>query len=452
MARWDTIIRGGLVVGPRGAERADIAISGEKIAHVAPKLPRESSEEIDAGGLHVFPGVIDAHVHFNEPGRTDWEGFATGSAALAAGGGTCFCEMPLNASPPTLDGECFDAKRRAAEASSHTDFSFWGGLTPIYLDKLAELSDRGVMGFKAFMTESGIDDFPYADDATLEQGMQTAARLGLPVAVHAEDQGITSRLTAQARAQKLSDVRDYLASRPIAAEVAAVDRAIDLARRTNCSLHIVHVSSVEASRQIMLAKAIANVTSETCPHYLVLTETDMERIGAAAKCAPPLRSAAESGDLWQKVLAGDFDLIASDHSPAPPSMKQSDDFFDVWGGISGVQSTFSLLLSLEPRMPLEQVAALTSGNAATRFRLPNKGQISEGFDADLALVDLDAIFILRRERLLDRHKFSPYVGRKMRGEIRRTILRGQTIYCDGNIVAAANGRFVAPSRTPMQIR
>ena len=145
--------------------------------------------------------MIDAHVHFNKPGRTDWEGFATGSAALAAGGGTCFCEMPLNASPPTLDGESFDAKRRAAEASSHTDFSFWGGLTPINLDKLAELSDRGVMGFKAFMTESGIDDFPYADDATLEQGMQTAARLGLPVAVHAEDQGITSRLTAQVGAR-----------------------------------------------------------------------------------------------------------------------------------------------------------------------------------------------------------------------------------------------------------
>ena len=166
---------------------------------------------------------------------------------------------------------------------------------------------------------------------------------------------------------------------------------------------------------------------------------------------PPLRSAAESGDLWQKVLAGDFDLIASDHSPAPPSMKQSDDFFDVWGGISGVQSTFSLLLSLEPRMPLEQVAALTSGNAATRFRLPNKGQISEGFDADLALVDLDAIFILRRERLLDRHKFSPYVGRKMRGEIRHRSCAARQ-YTATEISLPPPTADLSPSRTPMQIR
>ena len=286
MSRWETVIRGGIVVGPHGTGRSDIAIAGGKIAQVAPQLPEQTCEEIDAAGLHVFPGLIDAHVHFNEPGRTEWEGFATGSAALAAGGGACFIEMPLNASPPTLDAASFAAKRRAAEASSHTDFAFWGGLTPINLDKLAELAECGVVGFKAFMVDSGIDDFPRSDDQTLEQGMKTAATLRLPVAVHAEDQELTARLTARARRMGLSGVRDYLASRPIAAELDAANRAMDLAHQTGCSLHVVHVNSVEVSRQIARRKSTVNVTSETCPHYLALTELDLERLGAAAKCAP----------------------------------------------------------------------------------------------------------------------------------------------------------------------
>src|SRR5271154_4071604 len=184
MSDWEIVIRGGIVVGPQGAARADIAIAGGKIAQVAPDLPSQDCEEIDAGGLYVFPGLIDAHVHFNEPGRTEWEGFASGSAALAAGGGTCFIEMPLNASPPTLDGPSFDAKRSAAEASSLTDFALWGGLTPDNLDNLEELAERGVVGFKAFMCDSGIADFPRADDATLRRGLQIAVRLNLPVAVH----------------------------------------------------------------------------------------------------------------------------------------------------------------------------------------------------------------------------------------------------------------------------
>lgn len=448
MDSWDLLIRGGTIVAPEGTRRADIAIAGDKIIEIAADLPRHASTEIDAGGLHVFPGLIDAHVHFNEPGRTEWEGFSTGSSALAAGGGTCFFDMPLNSSPPTLDAASFHAKRRAAEAASHTDFALWGGVTPVNLDKLPELARCGVIGFKAFMADSGIEDFPRSDDETLEQGMISAARLGLPVAVHAEDQELTSRLTAEARAAERRGVRDFLASRPIAAELSAVDRAIHIAERTGCSLHVVHVSSPAACRRIALAKANTQVTCETCPHYLALTDADMQRIGAAAKCAPPLRSAEESGELLQHLLAGDFDLIGSDHSPAPESMKRSDDFFAVWGGIAGVQSTLSLLLSLEPAIPLGQIAALTSANVAKRFRLPGKGQLVTGYDADLALVDLSSTYTLRREQLLDRHKLSPYIGRKLRGVVRRTILRGRTILLDGQIIQSdgrTRGRLVVPS-------
>ncbi len=442
---WELIIRGGTVIGPDGTGVADIAVAGGKIVEVGPKLFGKNVQAIDATGLHVFPGLIDAHVHFNEPGRAEWEGFSTGSSALAAGGGTCFFDMPLNASPPTLDGDSFDAKQRAAEASSRTDFALWGGLTPTNLGKLHELAARGVIGFKAFMCDSGIEDFPRADDRTLEQGMVVAASLGLPVAVHAEDQELTSCLTAQARQNKRVAARDYLATRPIAAELAAIGRAIDLAQKTGCSLHIVHVSSPEAARRIARKKGRVNVSDETCPHYLALTDSDLEQMGAIAKCAPPLRSREDVDRLWGQVLAGKFDLIASDHSPAPPSMKQSNDFFAVWGGIAGVQSTLSILLSLKPPLPLEQIARLLAGNVARRFGLPRKGEIVVGFDADMALVEVDATYTLRREQLMDRHQFSPYVGRTLRGVVRRTVLRGQTVYCDGKINGPAQGRLVKPT-------
>src|SRR3954465_12652120 len=194
---WDLLIRGGDVVTPDGVRAGtDVAVEGESIVELAPELSGAARETIDATGLHVFPGLIDAHVHFNEPGRTEWEGFATGSAALAAGGGTCFFDMPLNSSPPTLDGPSFDLKRRAAEASSRTDFALWGGLTPRNLDRMEELAEGGVVGFKVFMADSGIEDFAAADDYTLYRGMQIAAKLGLVVAVHAENDAITSGLAA----------------------------------------------------------------------------------------------------------------------------------------------------------------------------------------------------------------------------------------------------------------
>ena len=414
----DLLIRGATVVLPGvfGVE-ADVTIEGESIAAIGHDLG-SAREEIDARGLHLLPGMIDAHVHFNEPGRTDWEGWATGTRALAAGGATACIEMPLNAHPPTIDGAAFDAKAEAARASAQVDFALWGGLVPGNLDRLDELAERGVVGFKAFMCDSGIEDFPAVDDEVLEAGMQRAAALGLPVAVHAER---PSRLRAPAG----TTWRDFVASRPVEAELEAIEVALELAERTGCSLHVVHVSSGAGVALVAAGEA----TCETCPHYLTLTEDDLETLGTRAKCAPPLRPAAERDALWEHLGAGRIAFIASDHSPCPPELKAGD-FTAAWGGIAGAQATLGLLLE---RLPPQTVAALTSANVAERFNLP-KGRLEPGADADLVLVDL-------RERtvpeLQDRHGLSPYAGRPL-PRIVRTWVRG----------GAARGRLITPRKDP----
>jgi allantoinase len=393
--------------------------------------------------------VIDPHVHFNEPGRTDWEGIASGSSALAAGGGTCFFDMPLNSSPPTLDGPSFDMKREAAETSSRTDFALWGGLTPNNLDKLEELAERGVIGFKAFMSGSGIDDFERADDLTLYRGMKIARKLGLIVAVHAESEEITSRLANEARTNKnLPDWNSYVASRPIVAEVEAIQRAITLAAETGCKLHIVHVSNSRGSELVRLAAGHsgADVTCETCPHYLTLTTHDLQRLGARAKCAPPLRSPGDVDELWNDLRDGKFAFVASDHSPSPPSMKTGADPFTIWGGIAGVQSTLSILLGHGPRLPLPQIADLVATHAAERFGISNKGKLAVGYDADLALVAIDGCYELTEKMLLDRHKLSPYVGRTFHGIVTQTLVRGNTIFRNGETVGDFHGRLITPAR------
>jgi allantoinase len=452
MSQLDIIIRGGTVVTHESESVADIGIADGKIAQLASAIDDSGHEIIDANGLHIFPGLIDSHVHFNDPGRAHWEGIETGSHALAAGGGTMFFDMPLNSSPPTLDGKSFDLKRAVAEKTSLTDFALWGGLTPQNLDKLEELAERGVVGFKAFMSNSGIEDFPRADDATLREGMKRAAKLGKLVAVHAEDEEEINESVTQAISENKTSIRDYLDSRSVRTEVLAINRAINTAADTNCALHIVHVSCgygvgyVNAS----VRKRDVDVTCETCPHYLTLTEKDMETLGAAAKCAPPFRKTGEQEMLWSRLLTGQVCTVGSDHSPSPPEMKTDKNFFNVWGGISGVQHTLPLLLTEGHKnrgMPLHQIARLTSLNVAERFNLPKtKGRIAVGADADLALVDLNAQFTVRAEDLFYRHRHSPYVGRTLTGRLVRTILRGTTIFQDGKIVSPPIGKFVKPTR------
>jgi allantoinase len=448
MGGFDVLVRGGQIVGPVGIARADVGILDGLVAEIGPDLAGGAETEIDAEGLHVFPGVVDPHVHLNDPGRAEWEGFSSGTAAFAAGGGTCLFDMPLNASPPTIDGASFDLKLEAARGRALVDFCLWGGLVPGDPDRLDELAERGVVGFKAFMCATGIDDFDPADELTLFEGMRRAARLGLPVAVHAESDTITRRLAERARAEGRRAVRDYLASRPAVAEREAVARAIVLAKETGCSLHVVHVSTGAAVALVAAARSQGvDVTCETCPHYLVLTDDDAERIGALAKCAPPLRPRAEVEALWLELLAGNIPIMASDHSPAPPALKEGDDAFAVWGGISGCQTMRSTMLAESDRrsLTLPAISSLTATAAAERFALPGKGSLEHGRDADLALVDLGFEARLEAGDLLYRHPHSPFVGRVLRGRMMRTLVRGRTVFDDGRVThEAPHGRLVRP--------
>jgi allantoinase len=439
----DTVVRGGTVVTPSGQRRADLAIADGVIAQIGPDLGA-AREEIDARGLFVLPGLIDVHLHFNEPGRTEWEGAATGSRGLAAGGGTLFFDMPLNSTPVTVNARAFDAKRAALAAASITDFALWGGLVPGAIPEMAELAARGAIGFKAFMCNSGLPEFPRADDATLFDGMREAARLGLPVAVHAESEELTyalgNRMTGRG-------VRDFLASRPVVAELDAIQRALLFAGETGVKLHIVHISSGRGVALAADARATGvDVSIETCPHYLVFTDEDMERLGTVAKCAPPLRPRDHLDALWTELLAGRIDIVASDHSPTEPAMKCRD-FVSAWGGIAGVQSTLTVLLDRghhQRGLALDRVAALLAGTPARRFGIARKGALVEGFDADLVLIDPNESFTLDAGQLEQRHKSSPYVGQSFHGAVRRTIRRGETIFANGKILARTTGRFVRP--------
>jgi allantoinase len=430
------VIRGGSVVTSSSVRLADVAVTDGRISEVGPNL-KEAAEEIDASGLHVFPGGIDSHVHFNEPGRTDWETMANGSAALAAGGYTTYIDMPLNNLPVTVDGAAFDLKLEAARRSSIIDFGFWGGLVPGNVDRLAELAGRGAVGFKAFMCPSGIDEFPACDEKTLREGMKRIAELDSILLVHAEDPS------------KLSDpqgttARDFLESRPWEAELSAVHNAIAWAREAGCRLHIVHVSWAPSAALIRVARENGgDVSGETCPHYLLYSEDDLERLGALGKCAPPFRSAGSLDALWTALADGWLQMVVSDHSPSTLELKQGENFLRIWGGISGCQSTRQLLLA-QNRLDLPLIAALTSTNVAKRFGLPHKGDVAPGFDADLWLVDLSHEDVVRKEDLLYRNPFSAHEGQPIRGRTVRTFVRGKTVFTDGRPVSRLAGRLLTP--------
>jgi allantoinase len=448
----DLIIHNGIVVTDTSVEHLDIAVHEGRIVQIAPSIEESASQQIDATNLHIFPGVIDAHLHFNDPGRAHWEGFATGSRACAAGGTTLYFDMPLNSHPPVTDAAAFDVKLRSAEAQSLVDFAFWGGLVPGNVERLDELAERGVVGFKAFMSNSGIEDFPSVDDLTLYEGMARAAGLGLPVAVHAENDTVTSALAQHAIGEGRTGIRDYLRSRPVIAELEAIQRAILFAQETGCSLHVVHVSSGRGVAMVAEARSRGvDVTCETCPHYLVLTDDDVVRLGAVAKCAPPLRSQEEQDAIWAHIFNGNLPMVASDHSPSPPDMKLGEDFFKVWGGISGCQSLLPLVLTdghIKRKLPLTTIASITSAYPAERFGVsPAKGHIEVDADADLVIVDLGSSATLEAGDILYRHKQSPYIGMRLHGRIVRTIVRGKTVFQDGKAVSAPVGRLVTPRYT-----
>ncbi len=442
----DILIRGCSLVNDVAVEVCDLGILDGKIANIATEISEPATTEINATGLHAFAGVVDAHVHFNEPGRETWEGVSTGSAALVVGGGTSFVDMPLNSEPVTINAKSFAAKLQRLEKLSSADFALWGGLVPTNLLELPELAALGVVGFKAFMSNSGLPEFSASDDVTLLEGMRVAATLALPVAVHAESNNITSALSLELQHAGKTGIKDYLASRPVVAELEAISRAIVFAEETGCGLHIVHVSSGRAVALVLAAKQRGlNVSLETCPHYLAFTETDLEELGAVLKCAPPLRNAQEHDALWQAVLAGSVDTIGSDHSPAPPELKNEQNFFKIWGGISGVQSTLAVMLTEgwdTRKLALGAITKMLSKNPAKRFGFKNKGELVVGKDADVVLLNLEKSFVLRQEDLLYKHKQSPYVGKKFTGVVQHVLLRGQTIFKDGQVIGTPSGKRI----------
>ncbi|MCW3015666.1 MAG: allantoinase: allantoinase [Solirubrobacterales bacterium] len=445
---YDLLIRGGLVVAPGGVRAADVAIVDGAIAGVGPQLFGSAGEELDATGLHVLPGGIDMHVHCDEPGRTEWEGFATATAALAVGGLTAFADMPLNSTPATVDVGAFDRKHAAAGRSARVDFALWAGLVPGHLDQLDPLHERGVIGFKAFMSETGVPDFRPADDDTLLEGMRRAAALGALVAVHAENTAIVTARAERAVAAGRGDARSWLDSRPPVAELEAIERALTFAADTGCRLHVVHVSTAEGVALIRQARAEGvDASWETATHFLALTEEDVVRLGPVAKCAPVPRDADNRARLWDLVATEPDAIVASDHSPCAPEMKATDDFFAAWGGVNGCQSTLGVLLDGvgEGRLGLAAASAAIAGNVAARLQLPAKGRIAAGCDADLALVDLDHAWSLTAGELRYRHRMSALVGMPMRGAVRHVLSRGRAVVRDGDVVEDVRGRLLRPA-------
>jgi len=446
----DLVITGGTLILPTGRAVTDVAVTGGVITGIGAHVETaDGTETIDARGLVVLPGVVDPHVHFNEPGRAEWEGWEAGTRGAAAGGVTTVLEMPLNAHPPTTTAAAFDAKQAVAARSALVDYGLWGGLVPDNVGELPALAARGVVGFKTFMCDSGIDDFRHVTGGVLAIGIKATAQLGSVIGVHAESPELLGGAAAD------QGPLSWCRARPIAAEVAAI-RGLLVAMRgagKHARAHVVHVSSPEGLTEINAARLRGiDISAETCPHYLAFSEEDFERIGPSLKCAPPIRDARTRDGLWTEVLAGRVDVIGSDHSPCPAEAKTrgADDIWQAWGGVSGIQSTLPVLLTdgVHARgMTLEQVAELTATAPAQRFGLhPRKGAIVAGADADFALLDLDRTWRFESAQLQARSGISPYLGRTFRGAVVRTIVRGRTVYVDGEVTGTAGwGRLLKPN-------
>ncbi|MFD1607231.1 allantoinase [Oceanobacillus luteolus] len=440
MQNYDLIIRNGQIVTKDSIFQGEIAVKDGKIVEVSTNtISGNTKEEIDANGLHIMPGVIDTHVHFNEPGRDHWEGLETGSKSLAAGGATAFFDMPLNSTPPVINKKTLEAKSKLGEEKAIVNPYYWGGLVPQNINDLKDLHENGVIGFKAFMSPSGIEDFDNADDETLYKGMTEIASFGSILAVHAESTVICAQLQEEKIQAGKTSARDFVESRPIISEIEAVRRVISYAEATGCKLHVVHASSKKVTDLINDAKKRGvDASVETCAHYLSLTVKDLEEKGGLAKCAPPLRDQEEVDGLWDALANDEIDIIASDHSPAPKEMKTvTDNYFEGWGGISGAQSTLNVLLTEgyhKRNFPLEKIVQVTATNPAKRFGLEGKGALETGYDADIILVDLNETFELQEEDLFYRHQHSPYVGKTFKGNVKTTIVNGKTVFHHGEII------------------
>ena len=426
----DLVLKSTAVVTPTGQRPALLVFENGRIADVLPYDAAVAAPVLDLGQAAILPGVIDPHVHLNEPGRTDWEGFDTGTRAALAGGLTTLVDMPLNSAPVTTSVENLRIKQAATQGQLHTNVGFWGGIVPGNAAEIEPLIVAGVLGFKAFLTHSGIDDFPNATEHDLRKAMPLLARHGLPLLVHCE-------LSEDNNEWKKGDTRsypNYLASRPKSWEDEAIKLLIWLCAEYRCPVHIVHLSSANSLAAIAEAKAQGlPLTVETSQHYLFFHAEEIQDGQTQFKCAPPIRERANNEQLWQALQSGLIDFVATDHSPAPPDLKQlaSGDFATAWGGIASLQLALPVLWTAARQRgaTLADIARWLSTNPAKLTgQAHHKGQITKGYDADLVVVAADATFTVTEALLHHRHKVSPYLGRELAGVVTHTFLAGEEVF------------------------
>lgn len=428
----DFVLWGRRVVTPAGIGPAAIHIRDGRIVAVGGvELITGETNLMDAENLIVMPGVVDTHVHVNEPGRTEWEGFATATRAAAAGGVTTILDMPLNSIPATTNVAALELKRKAARDQSVVNVEYIGGLVPDNIDQLESLADAGVRAFKCFLTPSGVDEFENVTEADLREAFPILASLGLPLMVHAEDPEKLRPMVGASR--KYSD---YLACRPVEAERSAMEMLVRLMERWPTRVHIVHLSSASSLEIVNDARAKGlPLTVETCPHYLTFKSEGIPDGATEYKCAPPIREETEREGLWNALIAGDIDLVASDHSPCLPSLKETHgDFYSAWGGIASLQLSLSAVWTgarqrgIGPERMADWMSAAPARLAGLQM---TKGAIAPGFDADIALWDPDASFVVNQGLLLHRHKLTPYIDHELYGKVIRTYVSGRSVFLDG---------------------
>jgi len=440
------------VVTPSGVRDAAVVVRDGRIAAIesdGDAARRLGSDGIiECGDAWLMPGIVDTHVHVNQPGRTEWGGFRATTRAAAAGGVTTIVDMPLNSIPATNSASALRVKLAAASRTPRrVDFGFWGGVVPGNAGVLAKLAAAGALGFKCFLVPSGVDEFQHVAESDLRAAMPVIAKLGLPLLVHAELPGPIEAAAPPAGA----DARRYatwLAARPPAAEVEAIRMMIRLCRESGCAVHIVHLSSAEALPDLIKArKAGLPITVETCPHYLAFDAESIADGATPFKCAPPIRERANRERLWEALAAGHIDLIASDHSPCPPAMKRLEegDFLGAWGGIASLEVGLSVVWT-EARTRGFAPEHLARWMSAVPARLAGiadrKGSIAEGADADFVVWDPEAEWTVVPTTLHHRHPITPYAGQKLAGVVRQTYVRGELVYEPDRFPEPPIGRWI----------
>lgn len=446
------VLRGERIVLPDGIRPAAVHVRDGRIAAIGgyADVP-VGAPVIDAGNRVVMPGLVDSHVHVNDPGRSGWEGIETASRAAAAGGVTTIVDMPLNSIPATTDAAGLRAKRDALSGRSHVDVGLWGGVVPGNAAELEPLAAAGVCGFKCFLSPSGVDEFEHVTEHDLRRALPIVARLGLPLLVHAED---PAELLPPSAGSDHRRYETWLRSRPEAAEQSAVEMLIRLAEEFGARIHVVHLAAASAIESLRDARRRGvPITVETCPHYLTFCAEEVPVGATLFKCAPPIRSAAARERLWKGLAAGDIDLVASDHSPAPAALKSLDsgDFTAAWGGIASLQLGLPAVWTgaADRGIPLDAVAAWMASHPALLAGLAGrKGRIAPGFDADLVVFDADATWTVDARALFHRHPISAYDGRVLRGRVVTTMLRGEIVFSEGEVAGVPRGRVLTRTRRP----